>query len=82
LVAVVEGREPLLVHVERASDILRVLDLRREFPALKLVLVGATEGWTVAPQIAAAKVPYWLPRSPIFRGHSRRWPPPSPISAG
>ena len=57
LVAVVEGRESLLVHVERASDILRVLDLRREFPVLKLVLVGATEGWTVAPQIAAAKVP-------------------------
>src|SRR3546814_3143036 len=27
------------------------------FPALKLVLVGATEGWLVAPQIAAAKVP-------------------------
>ena len=57
LVSVVEGREPLLVHVERASDILRVIDLRREFPALKLVLVGATEGWTVAPQIAAAKLP-------------------------
>ena len=36
---------------------MRVLDLRREFPALKLVLVGATEGWTVAPQIVAAKVP-------------------------
>jgi imidazolonepropionase-like amidohydrolase len=57
LVPVVEGRVPLLVHVERASDILRVLDLRREFPALRLVLVGATEGWTVASQIAAAKVP-------------------------
>jgi imidazolonepropionase-like amidohydrolase len=57
LVPVVEGRTPLLVHVERASDILRVLDLRREFPALRLVLVGATEGWTVAQQIAAAKVP-------------------------
>lgn len=57
LVPVVEGRMRLLVHVERASDILRVLDLKREFPALKLVLVGATEGWTVAPQIAAAKVP-------------------------
>jgi imidazolonepropionase-like amidohydrolase len=57
LAPVVEGRMPLLVHVERASDILGVLDLRREFPALKLVLVGASEGWTVAPQIAAAKVP-------------------------
>jgi imidazolonepropionase-like amidohydrolase len=57
LVPVVEGRTKLLVHVERASDILAVLDLKRDFPALDLVLVGATEGWTVAPRIAAAKVP-------------------------
>lgn len=57
LVPVVTGQVPLLVHVERASDILVVLDLKREVPALKLVLVGASEGWTVARQIAAVKVP-------------------------
>lgn len=57
LVPVVKGQMPLLVHVERASDILSVLDLRREFPALKLVLVGASEGWTVAQQIAGSGVP-------------------------
>jgi imidazolonepropionase-like amidohydrolase len=57
LVPVVTGQVPLLVHVERASDILVVLELKREVPALKLVLVGANEGWTVARQIAAAKVP-------------------------
>lgn len=57
LAPMVAGRVPMLVHVERASDILQVLDLTREFPALKLVLVGATEAWMVAPQIAAAKVP-------------------------
>jgi len=57
LVPVVEGRTPLFVHVERASDILQALELRREFPALKLVLVGVSEGWLVADRIAAAKVP-------------------------
>lgn len=57
LVPVLQGRQLLLVHVERASDILQVLSLAHEFPALKLVLVGATEGWRVAPQIAAAHVP-------------------------
>lgn len=57
LVPVVNGVVPLIVHVERASDILVMLNLKRELPALKLVLVGATEGWTVARQIAAAKVP-------------------------
>jgi imidazolonepropionase-like amidohydrolase len=54
---VLNGRQLLLVHVERASDILQVLALRQEFPRLRLVLVGATEGWTVADRIAAAGVP-------------------------
>jgi imidazolonepropionase-like amidohydrolase len=57
LVPVLQGRQSLLVHVERAIDILQVLGLKREFPSLKLVLVGATEGWTVARQIAASGVP-------------------------
>lgn len=57
LVPVLQGRQYLLVHVERASDILAVLDLKRDFPGLKLVLVGATEGWTVADRIARAHVP-------------------------
>jgi imidazolonepropionase-like amidohydrolase len=57
LVPVLQGRQYLLVHVERASDILQVIALRREFPALKLVLVGASEGWTVAEQIARSKIP-------------------------
>jgi imidazolonepropionase-like amidohydrolase len=57
LVPVLQGRQYLLVHVERASDILQVLRLKREFPALKLVLVGASEGWTVADRIAASGVP-------------------------
>jgi imidazolonepropionase-like amidohydrolase len=57
LVPVIEGRMPLLAHVERASDIRALLDLKRELGTVKLVLVGATEGWTVAGDIAAAGVP-------------------------
>lgn len=57
LAKVVQGQVPLLVHVEQARDILATLALKQEFPALRLVLVGATEGWTVAHEIAAAKVP-------------------------
>ena len=57
LVPVVEGRQPLLVHVERASDIEQVLALRGEFPRLRLIIVGATEGWVVAAKLAAAHVP-------------------------
>lgn len=57
LVPVLQGRQTLLVEVERAQDIRNVLALRREFPALRLVLVGVAEGWLVAGDIAAARVP-------------------------
>ncbi|HMO76998.1 MAG TPA: amidohydrolase family protein, partial [Sphingopyxis sp.] len=57
LVRVIDGTTPLFVRVDRAADILNVLKLKGEFPALKLVLVGATEGWLVARDIAAARVP-------------------------
>jgi len=57
LLPVVNGEVRLLVHVERAADIINVLKLRDEFPALKLVLVGVSEGWLVADRIAAAGVP-------------------------
>jgi imidazolonepropionase-like amidohydrolase len=57
LIPVVRGRQLLLVHVERAADILQAIALKREFPNLRLILVGATEGWRVAREIAAANVP-------------------------
>jgi imidazolonepropionase-like amidohydrolase len=57
LVPVVQGRVPLIVHVEQARDILNVIALREDYPRLNLILAGVSEGWTVAPQIAAAGVP-------------------------
>lgn len=57
LVPVVTGAMPLMVHAESARDILAVLALRQDFPALRIILAGATEGWMVARDIAAAKVP-------------------------
>lgn len=57
LVAVVRGEQPLYVVVERASDIRRAIALTSEFPSLDLVLVGASEGWMVASEIAASGIP-------------------------
>ena len=57
LVPVVTGRQPLYVRAERAADIRMALALKTDFPALKLVIVGATEGWTVAKELAASGVP-------------------------
>lgn len=57
LAKVLDGTQALYVGVERAADIRSVLALKAEFPKLNLVLVGATEGWLVARDIAAAGVP-------------------------
>lgn len=57
LVPVVTGRQKLYVEADRMADIRAVLALKTEYPRLDLVLVGATEGWLVASEIAAARVP-------------------------
>ncbi|WP_374469963.1 amidohydrolase family protein [Phenylobacterium sp.] len=59
LVPVVERRRPLLVEVNRASDIRLVLDVARE-ENVRVVLSGAAEAWMLAPQIAAARAPVVL----------------------
>ena len=53
---VVKGELPLVLRVQQASDIQAALRLAREYK-LKLILAGVNEGWMVAPEIAAAKVP-------------------------
>jgi imidazolonepropionase-like amidohydrolase len=57
LVPVLRGRQILMVHAERATDLLQVIALKRESPALRLVIVGADEGWTVADRLAASGIP-------------------------
>ncbi|HEX4847855.1 MAG TPA: amidohydrolase family protein, partial [Novosphingobium sp.] len=57
LIPVVTGKQPLYVRVERAADIRMVLTLKKEFPAVRLVIVGATEGWMVAGELARSGVP-------------------------
>lgn len=57
LLPVLSGAQSLMVHVERASDILEVLKLKGRYPALRPVLIGAREAWLVAAQIARAGVP-------------------------
>lgn len=57
LVPVIRGTAPLMVRVDRASDIRQILKLPNLYPGLRLVLVSANEGWLVADEIARAKVP-------------------------
>jgi len=56
---VIQGKEPLLVHVERASTIRQVLQYA-QINKLKLVIMGGGEAWEVASELAAAHVPVVL----------------------
>jgi len=53
---VVKGEEPLLVHAERASDIRQAVRYATA-NHLKIVILGAEEGWMVAKDLADAHVP-------------------------
>ena len=53
---VVTGTMPFAISANRASDLLAAMRLADEFK-LKLVLLGAAEGWMVADEIARRKVP-------------------------
>jgi len=56
LIPVVQGRLPLVIDANRASEIESALNLAKEF-SLKIMISGGAEAWMVAPKLAAAKVP-------------------------
>jgi imidazolonepropionase-like amidohydrolase len=56
LVPVLEGRVPLIVDVDRASDIETAMQIAREY-GIRLIVMGGAEGWMVADRLAAAKIP-------------------------
>lgn len=59
LIPVAAGQMPLVLQVDRASDILEALAFAKEYN-LKVWLAGASEGWMVAREIAAAGVPVFV----------------------
>lgn len=59
LVPVVQGKKHLIVEVNRADDILRVIQLAKRYK-LKVILNGVAEGWRVADDIAKANIPVIL----------------------
>jgi imidazolonepropionase-like amidohydrolase len=57
LVPVLRGQQILMIHANRSTDLLQVIALKREFPNLRLVIVGADEGWLVGETLAASGIP-------------------------
>lgn len=56
---VLDGTQPLVIAVNRASDIEAALRLAHDFK-LKMIVSGGAEAWMVADRLAKAKVPVLL----------------------
>ena len=56
MIPVLQGRLPVAVNADRATDIEASLALAREY-GLRLIVVGGAEAWMVADALAAARVP-------------------------
>ncbi|WP_286269890.1 amidohydrolase family protein [Thalassotalea hakodatensis] len=54
--ALLAGEKPMIAYVDRATDILALLALKKEF-SLDLVIAGAGDAVSVADEIAQAEVP-------------------------
>jgi imidazolonepropionase-like amidohydrolase len=59
MIPVLEGRIPLMIVADRASDIENALKIAADY-GVRLVLAGASESWMVADKIAAARVPVMI----------------------
>jgi imidazolonepropionase-like amidohydrolase len=59
MAAVLDGRVPMLITAQRATEILAALRLQREF-GFRMILDGAAEAYLVADEVRAAGVPVIL----------------------
>jgi imidazolonepropionase-like amidohydrolase len=56
MIPVIEGKLPLLITVDRASDIDAAMRLARDYN-VKLMIGGGAEAWMMADKLAAARIP-------------------------
>jgi imidazolonepropionase-like amidohydrolase len=59
MAAVLDGRVPMMITAQRATEILAALRLQREF-GFRMILDGAAEAYLVADEVRAAGVPVIL----------------------
>jgi imidazolonepropionase-like amidohydrolase len=67
LASALDGKLPVVFHVDRGADILATLAVAREMK-LRPVIAGGAEAWKVARELAAAKVPVIV--YPLEQPHS------------
>lgn len=50
------GQMPLIIASDRASELLNIIELKKDYSRLDIIVLGAAEGWKVANQLAKAKI--------------------------
>ncbi|MBY0421467.1 MAG: amidohydrolase family protein, partial [Parvularculaceae bacterium] len=50
------GAQPMIVAVSSAAELRNLIRLKQQY-GLKVIALGAAEGWRVAPELAAAQIP-------------------------
>jgi imidazolonepropionase-like amidohydrolase len=51
------GLQRMVIKAHRASDLNMIMDFAEANPGLKLIILGADEGWRVAPRLARLGIP-------------------------
>ena len=57
LLPVVRGQIPLVMYLDRATDIRRALRFAAENAPVQLIIMGGAEAWIVADELAQARIP-------------------------
>jgi imidazolonepropionase-like amidohydrolase len=60
MVDVARGTMPLMMRMDRASDIVRAIQFAERYPSMRLIIVGGAEAHLMADEIAAAGIPVIL----------------------
>lgn len=56
MVSIMTGKMPLLIEVHRLMDIRHLTHLKSRYPDMKMVLLGATEAWRIADELAKLEI--------------------------
>ncbi|MFT4653326.1 MAG: imidazolonepropionase-like amidohydrolase [Patiriisocius sp.] len=57
LIPVISGDMPLIVKADRAADIIQVLNLKKRYSGLNIVIASGKEAWRVAGELAKHNIP-------------------------
>jgi len=66
---VMDGKIPVVISVDRESDILEAITWTKKHPGIRFVLASVAEGWRIADKIAEAGLPVLV--GPTLRTPSR-----------